>query len=39
MNFTTYLETHSKDIKSKDDKYELSHKKVIRKQISENFFR
>lgn len=29
MNFTTYLETHSKDIKVKDDKYELSHKKVL----------
>ena len=29
MSFTTFSETHSKDIKTKDNKYELSHKIVL----------
>lgn len=39
MNFTTFLETHSKDIKVKDDKCEFRHKIVLSRQISENYYR
>lgn len=37
MSFTTYLETHFKNIEVKDDKYEFRHKIVLRPQICENF--